>query len=168
MSVMVEAESGVGAITLAQAQAFVWQEAELLDRLAYRAWLPLWTAAGRYIVPIDRDAKDHEASLNIVHDDAEMRAARVRRLLSGFSMSSAPPARTVRALSRFVVAEATADAIELRCAMHIVEYKYERTRLLAADMDYRLVRHDGALLIDRKVVRLINSDDAQFGIGYLL
>lgn len=160
--------SAAADITLAEAQAFVWREAELLDQLAYRAWLPLWTDEGRYVVPIERDAKDHAAALNIVHDDGEMRAARAKRLLSGFSMSSAPPARTVRTLSRFVVAAADHDAIDLRCAMHLVEYKYERTRLLAADVDYRLVRRDGGLALDRKVVCLINSDDALFGIGYLL
>jgi hypothetical protein len=33
---------------------------------------------------------------------------------------------------------------------------------------YRLVRTDGGVALDQKVVRLINSDDALFGIGYLL
>lgn len=83
-------------------------------------------------------------------------------------MSAAPSARTVRTISRFVPISTRADVIELRCAQHLVEYKYERTRILAADVTYRLKRREGGLALDEKVVRLINSDDALFGIGYLL
>ncbi len=161
----VEIESG---ISLQEAAEFVWCEADLLDDLAYREWLKLWTSDALYIVPIDRNAEDHAAGLNVLYDNQEMREARVKRLLSGFSMSSAPPARTVRTVSRFRILERGDDSLTLRAAQHLVEYKYERTRVLAADVTYRLVRTAEGLALDRKVVRLINSDDALFGIGYLL
>ena len=160
--------AGDGTITLDEAAALIWREAELLDRLAYRDWLKLWSADGLCIIPIDRKAADPADALNIAYDDAQMRQARVKRLLSGFSMSSAPPARSVRTVSRFVVANADAGSIELRAAQILVEYKYGRQRILAADVEYRIVREDGALRLARKVVRLIDSDEDQFGIGYLL
>lgn len=155
-------------ISLDEATRFIWAEADMLDRLDYKPWLPLWTATGRYTIPVEHDAQDYDNQLNVAHDDAVMRAARVKRLLSGFSMSAAPPARTVRTVSRFVVTGEEAEAIEIRAAMVLVEYKYERTRVLAADVDYRLVREDGVLKLDRKVVRLANCDDFLHGIGYLL
>lgn len=155
-------------ISLYEATRFIWAEADMLDRLDYKPWLPLWTATGRYTIPVEHDAQDYDNQLNVAHDDAVMRAARVKRLLSGFSMSAAPPARTVRTVSRFVVTGEEAEAIEIRAAMVLVEYKYERTRVLAADVDYRLVREDGVLKLDRKVVRLANCDDFLHGIGYLL
>lgn len=155
-------------ISLQEAAEFVWREADLLDSLSYRDWLKLWTHDGLYIVPIDRDAEDYAASLNVLYDDREMREARVKRLLSGFSMSSAPPARSVRTVSRFRMLESGDESVTLRAAQHLAEYKYDRTRLLAADVTYRLVRRAGDLALDRKIVRLINSDDALFGIGYLL
>lgn len=155
-------------ISLQEAAEFIWREADLLDSLDYREWLQLWTEDGLYIVPIDRDAEDYAASLNVLYDNREMREARVKRLLSGFSMSSAPPARSVRTVSRFRVLESDGESLTLRAAQHLAEYKYDRTRLLAADVTYRLVRRTGDLALDRKVVRLINSDDALFGIGYLL
>ena len=155
-------------ITLQEAAEFIWREADMLDRLDYRPWLKLWTDEGRYIVPIDREAEDRAAALNVAYDDRTMREARVKRLLSGFSMSAAPPARTVRTASRFVTLEEGTDRISVRCAQHLVEYKYERTRVLAADVTYRLVRTVDGLALDEKVVLLINSDDALFGIGYLL
>jgi len=153
----------------AEAIAFVWREAELLDRLDYRPWLSLWAEEGLYVVPVDRDAADPRDALNIVYDDKAMRDARVKRLLSGFSMSSAPPARTVRTVSRFVEAARGDDWIEVRAAQVITEYKYQRMRMLPADVEYRLRRAgDGTLHLVRKVVTLINADDFQFGIGYLL
>jgi 3-phenylpropionate/cinnamic acid dioxygenase small subunit len=79
------------AITLDEATRFIWAEADMLDRLDYKSWLPLWVEDGRYTIPVEHDADDFENQLNVAHDDAEMRAARVKRLLSGFSMSAAPP-----------------------------------------------------------------------------
>jgi 3-phenylpropionate/cinnamic acid dioxygenase small subunit len=168
MSVRTERAPDAAAIDLQDAIALIWREAELLDRLDYKPWLKLWTDAGLYIVPIEPDAPDYAQLLNIAYDDAEMRQSRVKRLLSGFSISSAPPARTVRTVSRFVVAERSADAIALRAAMMLVEYKYERTRVLAADLDYRIVREGKGLRLDRKIVTLVNADDFLHGIGYLL
>ncbi|KQX18675.1 MULTISPECIES: aromatic-ring-hydroxylating dioxygenase subunit beta [unclassified Sphingomonas] len=154
--------------SLQDAIQFIWAEADMLDRLDYRAWLPLWTEGGRYVIPTERDIADYDDRLNIVNDDAEMRQARVKRLLSGFSMSSAPPARTVRTVSRFVPVAVEDGAITLRAAMILVEYKYERMRTLAADVDYRIVATGDGLRLDRKIVTLVNCDDYQHGIGYLL
>lgn len=155
-------------INLQEAMEFIWREADLLDRHDYEPWLALWTEEGRYVIPIDRNNPDTEATLNVAYDDATMRAARVKRLSSGSAMSAAPAARTVRTVSRFVPTLVRADMVELRCAQHLVEYKYERTRVLAADVTYRLRRRQDGLALDEKVVRLINSDEALFGIGYLL
>lgn len=156
-------------IDLAEASAFIWAEADLLDRLDYKPWLKLWTEGGKYIIPTERDPADYAEVLNIVYDNQTMRDARVKRLLSGFSMSSAPPARTVRTISRFVVTASGGGFVELRAAQMLAEYKYGHMRFLPADMRYRIVRApDGALLLDEKIVTLINAEDYQFGIGYLL
>lgn len=152
-------------ITLLEAMQFIWAEAEMLDAHDYDPWLRVWAAGGLYIIPVDRGTDDYASVLNVAYDDAEMRQARVKRLKSGFSMSAAPPARTVRTLSRFV--EQPGETFTIRAAQHIVEYKYDRTRMMAADVTYGLVREGGALKLDRKVVQLINSDDALHGIGYL-
>lgn len=171
MSTIVETRTETAAPaapTLQEAIAFIWAEADMLDRLDYRPWLKLWTDEGRYIIPTDYGVEDHDDRLNIVNDDAIMRQARVKRLLSGFSMSSAPPARTVRTVSRFVPIKVEAGAISLRSAMILVEYKYERMRTMAADVVYRIVATEDGLRIDRKIVTLINCTDHQHGIGYLL
>jgi Ring hydroxylating beta subunit len=179
-------------IELQDAIEFIWLEADLLDSQDYQSWLSLWIPSGHYVIPIERTGDDHAAQLNIIYDDQAMRAARVKRLTSGLSMSASPSARTVRTVSRFRRIEANAAASAaahpgasaaadtvtdsdgfrgatlIRCAQHLVEYKYDRTRVLAANVTYRLVREGSRIALERKVVRLINSDDALFGIGYLL
>jgi len=155
-------------IGLQEATEFIWIEADVLDAQDYSAWLAMWTEGGHYVIPIERDAADHAAHLNIVYDDQAMRVARVKRLTSGLSMSASPSARTVRTVSRLRRLESADGTATIRCAQHLVEYKYDRTRTLAADVTYRLVRAKQGLALDEKVVRLINSDEALFGIGYLL
>jgi 3-phenylpropionate/cinnamic acid dioxygenase small subunit len=161
--------TATGGIDLQSAVEFIWWEADLLDRHDYKPWLAAWTADGRYVIPTERaEDENHAMRLNIAYDDAVMRVARVKRLLSGFAMSSAPSARTARTLSRFVRTKDTAEGLEIRCAQHIIEHKFERTRILAADILYRLVRTDGGIALAYKEVRLINSDEPLWGIGYLL
>lgn len=156
------------AISLMEAVEYIWREAELLDRQDYKAWLSLWSEEGLYVIPIQRGNADHSGELNIAYDNAEMRLARTKRLKSGFSISSAPSARTVRTLSRFVLEQGEGAGVEIRCAQHIVEYKFERSRILAADMTYRLERRGDRIVLAGKEVQLINSDDYLWGIGYLL
>jgi len=155
-------------IALQTAVEFIWREADLLDRHDYAAWLQLWTPDGRYVIPIERDVVDYAGALNIAYDDGTMREARVKRLRSGLSMSAVAAARTVRTVSRFVIVRDEPGALEVRCAQHIVEHKRERTRTIGADVIYRIVHGDDGLALDRKVIQLIDSDEAQRGLGYLL
>lgn len=156
------------AIALDEAMVAIWLEADLLDCRDYEAWLALWTAGGHYVIPVDRETPDFEAQLNYAYDDAAMRRMRVDRLVGGHAISSTPAARSVRTLSRFRVMESGADFCVVRCAQHLVEYKFERQRLYAADVSYRLVRENGVLKLDEKVVRLINAGDALGSLSYLL
>lgn len=161
-------ETSNTAVTLAEATALVWLEADLLDVRDYDGWLDLWSEGGIYAIPTDPAAVDLAATLNYAYDDAAMRRMRVERLTAGHAISSSPAAATVRTVSRFRLLSSDASGCELRCAEHLVDYKFERQRVWAADLIYRLVRTDEGLKIDRKVVRLINAGDALAGLSYLL
>lgn len=150
-------------------QWFIWHEADLLDRQDYLAWLDLWAPSGLYIIPTEHQRlRDYAGVVNILYDDAAMRQSRVKRILSGFSPASAPSARTVRLISRFVVTEDAPDSITVSAAMLLSEYKYQHSRTLAADVDYRIAISDAGAHLQEKVVRLINADDYLPTIGYLL
>ncbi len=148
---------------------FVWMEADLLDAKRYAEWLALWADDGKYVIPIDQDTESFEDSLNFAYDDATMRDMRVRRLSSGQSMSASHAAQTVRTVSRFVrLPDSARGDARLRCAQHLVEYKFDRHRHYVANVEWT-IRSDGDKFeIVEKVVRLVNSEDALAGMSYLL
>ncbi|MES2259375.1 MAG: aromatic-ring-hydroxylating dioxygenase subunit beta [Pseudomonadota bacterium] len=154
--------------TLGRAIAFVWREAELLDRKDYAAWGALWSEDGHYIVPIDPDSTDYASQLNYVYDDARMRRLRIERLTSGHSMSAADSAHTVRTVSRFTLGQVEDDVVEVHSAQLLAAYKRGTLTMFAANLTHRIrFTADGARL-QQKVVRLINSHDTLNALGFLL
>lgn len=153
---------------LAKAVEFIWMEADLLDQRDYKAWLALWEPAGLYIVPTDSATTDFENSVNYAYDNAAMRDMRVRRLTSGQSMSASHAATTVRTVSRFRLLDSPADGdLTVRCAQHLVEYKFGKHRTYAADVTWDIRPEGSSMRIVRKIVRLANSGDALAGITFL-
>lgn len=152
----------------AAAIQLVWREAHLLDRKQYHEWDRLWAPDGRYVIPIDPETEDFESTLNMVYDDDRMRRMRIERLTSGHSISVAAAARTVRTLSRFVVQHHDDATLTLSSAQVLVGHRREQTFVLGADVTHR-VRLDGPEpLIQEKVIRLVNSEDAVNASGFLL
>jgi 3-phenylpropionate/cinnamic acid dioxygenase small subunit len=152
--------------TLAAAAEFIALEADLLDQSDYQAWLGLWDHDGRYVVPVDPEETNYLDTLNYAYDDAAMRSMRVRRLSSGESMSASHAARTLRVVSRFRLLE-EGPVIRLRNAQLLTEYKFDRHRTYAANVEWQLRREGGSFKIVEKVVRLINGGDALAGITFL-
>ncbi|MFT8674989.1 MAG: aromatic-ring-hydroxylating dioxygenase subunit beta [Acetobacter sp.] len=155
-------------ITLNEAVELVTLEADMLDHGDFTPWLSLYTQDGLYIVPIDPDTDDFEDILNYAYDNAEMREKRVQRLLGGRAISAAPPARTVRLLSRYRLLDTGADACTLRCAQLLIELRQGRERYYAANVTFDLVRTEAGLRIGRKVVRLLTSTEALTAVSYIL
>jgi 3-phenylpropionate/cinnamic acid dioxygenase small subunit len=153
---------------LQEVTAFIWQEGDMLDHGEYDGWLKIWTEKGTYIIPIDPKETDFENTLNYAYDDHHMRELRVRRLTGGESISTSPQPRTVRMQSRFRVLADDGVQVTVRCAQNIREFRKENLKFYSADLTYQLIRSEGGFKIQRKVVSLINSDDALAGIGYIL
>ncbi|KFK96199.1 MULTISPECIES: aromatic-ring-hydroxylating dioxygenase subunit beta [unclassified Serratia (in: enterobacteria)] len=153
---------------LFDAIALINLEGDLLDQGDFDGWLTLWQPEGLYVIPIDPQETDFKNSLNYAYDDHSMRAKRVQRLYSGESISTTPRARTLRTLSRFRLLEADEHQMVVRCAQSLWEHRKGSSRHYAADITYRLARQGQQWLLQQKVVRLINSDDALHSIGYIL
>ncbi|GAA07333.1 aromatic-ring-hydroxylating dioxygenase subunit beta [Acetobacter tropicalis] len=157
-------------ITLNEAIELITLEADMLDHSEFREWLKLYTADSLYAVPIDPDAKVEDLGkiLNYAYDNAEMREKRVERLLGGRSISAAPPARTVRLLSRYRMLETGTESCTLRCAQLLTELRQGRERYYAADVMFRLKRTEDGLRINQKIVRLLTSTEALTAVSYIL
>ncbi|WP_376870689.1 aromatic-ring-hydroxylating dioxygenase subunit beta [Albirhodobacter sp. R86504] len=154
-------------VTLQQVTQYLWAEADMLDARDYDTWLGLWADGGHYVIPVDKESDDFANCLNIAYDNAAMRLARVRRLQGGFSISAAPPAESVRTLSRFVMEPVDETTVKVRAAQHVVEDKFGRQRMFAANVSWDLAIFEGGLMIRNKVVRLLNSDGMLTSISYL-
>jgi len=152
----------------AAAVELIWREAHLLDRKQYHEWDRLWAPDGRYVIPIDPDTEDFESTLNMVYDDDRMRRMRIERLTSGHSISVAAAARTVRTLSRFVVQHHDDATVTLSSAQVLVGHRREQTFVLGADVTHRIRLDGSGPLIQEKVIRLVNSEDAVNASGFLL
>ena len=154
--------------TLAHVAEFISLEADVLDQYDYQAWLALWVEEGTYVVPVEPDEQNFEDTLNYAYDNAAMRDMRVRRLTSGESMSASHAARTLRNVSRFRVlgTEANGD-LRVRNAQTLIEYKFDRHRTFAANVEWVLRPDDDSFKIVQKVVRLINGGDSLTGLTFL-
>lgn len=151
------------------ATEFIALEADLLDSRDYATWLALWVPDGKYVVPVNPDETNFEDMLNYAYDDAAMRDMRVRRLTSGESMSAANAGRTLRSVSRFrLLGQNDRGDLLVRSAQQLIEYKFNRHRTYAANVEWALRAEGESFRIVEKVVRLLNGGDALAGITFLL
>lgn len=148
----------------------IWREAELLDAKDYPAWEAMYADDGRYVIPIDPDTDDFDASLNMVYDDARMRRLRVQRLMQGYSQSAVAAARTVRIVSRFTVQDVSDAAVTVRSAQIVNAFKRHAFLTIGAELTHRIEFGDAAAddRIALKVIRMVDSEDAVSASGYLL
>lgn len=146
----------------------IWYEAQLLDDKDYLAWDRLYTDDGTYIIPIDPDTEDFDGTLNMVYDDQRLRRLRVQRMTQGFSPSAVAAARTVRTVSRFTVLSADDERVTVRSAQIVSAFKRSEFVTIGADLVHTVALRPGGDRIWRKVVRLIDSEDAVRASGYLL
>lgn len=91
-------------LSQAEAEAFLFHEADLLERWRLDDWHGLFLADGRYEIPaLDDPDGDAGSSQFFVADDAELLVARITRLKSRNAHAENPPSRTHRMISNVTV-----------------------------------------------------------------
>ena len=129
-------------------EAFLYDEADLLDAWRLEEWLALFEPDGVYEVPpTDRREGAARDTLYLIADDMVTLRARVDRLLSKSAFAESPPARTRRLVSNVRVRPAgQADAVEVDANFVVYRMKHH-----AVDLYVGRYRHvlrcgrDGAL-----------------------
>jgi 3-phenylpropionate/cinnamic acid dioxygenase small subunit len=164
-------------LSRAEAEAFLYAEARLLDEGRLEEWLQLFTADGLYWIPIDADA-DPARETSIMYDDAEQREKRVYQLRHGH-LAQDPPSRTLHFISNVAIGDKAADGeARLYCNMLVYEMRpgdhqqlqhgLGEPRILAARCGYRLRREGGAWRIAFKQVTLVDRDLPLQNITFIL
>ena len=165
----------MAAMTRAEAEDFLFHEAELLDARRFEEWLELFTPDGFYWLPIDPDA-DPKRRVSLVYDNDVRRRERVWRLANTQAPSQTPRSRTQHFVANVRVADGEGDRVIVRSAQMICEMRggdYRQPGLgvqenFAADCAHTLVRENGAWRIALKKMVLLNRDVSIENLSFLL
>ena len=96
-----------------------------------------------------------------------MRRMRIDRFERGFSISSAPAADSIRTVSRIVIESVEGDVVKVRASEHVVENKFGRQRVWAANLSYELVKTGEGFKINQKIAKLLDSEGMLRSFSYL-
>jgi len=165
----------VTAITRAEAEDFLYLEAQLLDERRLDEWLDLFTEDGIYWLPID-PASEPKRHLSIVYDNALRRQERVWRLLHTEAPSQSPASRTQHFVSNLRVepgpdGEAIVRSAQMVCEMRGGDYRQiglGGQQNFACSAEHRLQRRDGSWRIALKKLVLLNRDVPIENLSFLL
>jgi len=144
---------GGGAVTVtvdgsrASVEAFLYDEADLLDGWRLEEWLALFEPDGVYEVPsTDQREGDPRDTLYLVADDMVTLRARVDRLQSKSAFAESPPSRTRRLVSNVRVRPGAApDTLEVDANFAVYRMKHQAVDLYVGRYRHVLRVRDGAL-----------------------
>jgi 3-phenylpropionate/cinnamic acid dioxygenase small subunit len=153
-------EAGYGVPDLPSVDAFLCEEAELLDGRRFDEWVQLFLPEGYYWVPAEHGQDSPVTTASIIYDDLPMLQARAARLKHPMLFTNIPPIRTVHAYSNVRIAEvdAQASACLVRSKLIVVESRADDQRVFGATCHHRLCRGEGGLRIAWKKVELVNCE----------
>lgn len=168
------ADAGVG-LSRDAAEAFLIDEAHLIDSGQWREWQRLFTADATYWVPSNlRDANPLE-HISFVYDDMELLDERLRRLESSACYAQQPPSATLHQISNIrVLAGARDGEVLVRSNQVIYEIKENSQRRLEplnvfpAFCEHVLVRDGDAWKMRHKKVALLNCDAEITNLTFLV
>jgi len=162
-----------GLPSIAEIEAFLVREAELLDRWELAAWLDLFTEEAIYWLPISPDQTSGHEQISHVYDDRRLLETRVRRAQHALFHAQKPPSRTVHLIANVRFAgDQPHDAVAVLSSQLIVEYRNARTRLFAGTCRHELVRGGAAAALGWRIrckrLDLIDADGVQEAISIII
>jgi 3-phenylpropionate/cinnamic acid dioxygenase small subunit len=142
------------------AEAFLVNEARLLDERRFRDWMDLFTEDGIYWVPSAPDQKSPLDQASLFYDDSELMRTRIDRLEHPLIHVQTPPSRTVHLVTNVTVEPGDAGEVSILSNVLMVEYRLDRQRIFAGHQRHQLRFEDSAWRIALKRVDLVNCDSA--------
>jgi 3-phenylpropionate/cinnamic acid dioxygenase small subunit len=150
------------AIDRAVFEAFLFEEARLLDTRHFRDWMALFADDGTYWVPATADQQGPFDQVSLFYDDRGLMKTRVERLEHPRIHIQTPPSRTAHLVGNVMVDEAD-DAnghYVVSSTVIMVEYRDDQQRIFAGRQIHTLRRGGDGFSIVQKRVNLVNCDSA--------
>lgn len=162
-------------LTVHDAEGFLFREARLLDERLLDQWEELFTDDAVYWIPLNPELDPRE-SISIAFDDRKRLHERVYRLMKTPVLDQNPASRTVRFVSNIEVERSDGEEWLVRCNQMIAEIRpgglgqvgLNVPRVIAARCLYHLRAVDGEWRIARKHVFLLDADQAQFNLSFVV
>lgn len=157
-----------------QVEAFLIQEAELLDNGDLRAWLDLLAEDAYYWIPIDPEQQDPRDAASLIFETRPVIAARVERLLDPRVLPQQPRSRISRLVGQVHASPQTQPGSSWHASanFHLIEARathdeVEDQRVFGGKLSYLLRPRENSFLIQWKRVDLVNSGFGLRGISFL-
>jgi ethylbenzene dioxygenase subunit beta len=187
------AGAGAGAASPASAidrpafEAFLFDEARLLDERRFREWMALFTEDGTYWVPASIDQESPFDQVSLFYDDRDLMKTRIERLEHPRIHVQTPPSRTAHLIGNIMIDRAAAggdgaaagattvgagategdaagDGTDgeyiVSSTVIMVEYRDDNQRIFAGRQIHRLRRGPDGFRIVQKRVNLVNCEGA--------
>jgi benzoate/toluate 1,2-dioxygenase subunit beta len=152
---------------LAEAQALLYLEAQLLDERHFEGWLALYTSDAIYWLP-DNEYADPRESTSIAYDDRARMEDRVWRIMSGNAHAQIPFGQTVHAVTNVRLAETVDDVMVVHSTVIVLHARKEEQQTTGGRVVHHLRRVDGELKIAFKKVVLANRFQTQLNLTFII
>ena len=148
----------MSSIDAREVECFLVEEAALLDRGAYEAWIALFTADGWYWVPASPAQSDPFDHVSLFFENRPLMQMRAERLQHPRAHGVAAPIRASRVVGNVQLYGGDGADVLARSRFHMTEAQDGRQRVFAGTYIHRLAVTDEGLRIRVKRVDLVNAD----------
>ena len=149
---------------------FVVRESRMLDEEQFEDWLALFTADGRYWMPLEPNQTEEKLVTSLLYEDMILLTTRVKRLRGKLTYSQQPKSRGVHILQRPTVDAMDCESNEYKfhTPFQFIEARRDEKEAYAGWMDHTLTEEDGGLKIRMKRVELVNCDAAHHNMQMII
>jgi 3-phenylpropionate/cinnamic acid dioxygenase small subunit len=148
--------------------AFLFWEARLLDGRRYRDWVKLLTDDCIYWVPSNAEGHDLRLESAINFDDRRRILDRIALIESGALHAQIPPSRTCRMITNVETWPGQSGQVKVRSNTAIWEHRRGTTHRFIGWQEHELVAEAKRWLIKTKIINLIDCDQPQGNITFIL
>lgn len=147
-----------GSADLAEASAFLTQEARLIDEGRFNHWLDLFNDDCLYWVPVTAGGGDPHTEVSHAFDDRRRLTDRVYWLRTGLAYSQIPASRTRRLVGNVEVVDEPSGLRLVRSNFVINEFRAGVTKSYAGWYAHVLTQVEGEWRIRLKQANLLDSE----------
>jgi 3-phenylpropionate/cinnamic acid dioxygenase small subunit len=150
------------------AEQFLFWEARLLDDRDYKGWISLLASNFVYWVPSEPDAADARMQSAVNFDDRRRLLDRIALIETGSLHAQTPASRTCRMISNVEAWTAENGRIEIRSNLSVWEHRRGRTAHFIGRQEHCVIKGPDHWLAERKIIRLLDCDEPQGNVTFIL